>query len=671
MGGCGYSRAGGTTIETTSIPRHGRRLALTFAAALCAVAACATAASAAPSLTWTAPSAADASNHLNSVACPTVSLCVAVDSTGNVTYTVTPTTGGWSGPISIDVGHSIAAVSCPSVSLCFAVDDHGSLLASTAPNSSAWTPATIDGMTPLTAISCPSAALCVAVDANGGVRSSINPGTPSSWGGQTIDGTHRLTAVSCPTTSFCAAVDDSGQVLETATPTSNWGQPLALNGASGGLTSISCTSAGLCVATAANGNVYASANASSGTPTWSETAVDAPGPLNAVSCSDVGACVLGDQFGNAIASDAPASGAPNWSSATVDGHPITALSCLSAGLCVAVDAAGSALAGTLPAPSVTTGTGSASSQTTATVNATVNPNDAALTDCHFDYGPTTAYGSSAPCTVVPSATGGSQAVVGQLSALNASTTYHFRISASSGVTSAAGADATFTTPAPLKPNPSLSGTPAVGNTLTCKSNVTTTASETAAYQWLSDTVAISGATGATYVVVAANASHHLSCQVTIAGDGGSASATSGFDAIPSQSLGKVLETFTGTDKHGTTSASVPVTCSPQADGSCKITLTLTTVQTVHHKRTLTKVGSSTSSIGSGSKRTLTVSLNATGRRLLRSHHSLAVTLTVKGTVLGKLTATLQTAKFSFGAAAKAERRSSTKARTTHAPRRAG
>lgn len=642
-------------------------MALTIAALLCAAAACASVASASPPLAWTAAVPSDGANHLTSISCPTVSLCVAVDVLGNLTYTVTPATGGWSGSVPIDA-HSIAAVSCPSASLCFAVDDHGSLLSATTPNSSAWTPATIDGTTALTAISCPSAALCVAVDVSGGVRSSINPGTPSSWGGQTIDGSNQLTGVSCPTTTFCAAVDNAGQVLVSATPTSNWGPPLALNGASVGLTGISCTSSGLCVATAANGNVYASANAASGTPTWSETAVDAGTQLNAVSCSDVGMCVLGDQLGTAIASDTPAGASPNWSPAAVDaGRAITALSCLSTGLCVAVDDGGLALAGTLAAPGVTTGTGSASSQTIATVNATVNPNDAALADCHFDYGPTTAYGSSAPCTVVPSATGGAQAVVGQLSALNASTTYHFRISASSGVAGAAGADATFTTPAPLKASPSLSGTPAVGNTLTCKSNVTTTASETVSYQWLSDTTAISGATAATYIVTAANASHHLSCQVTIAGDGGSVAATSGFDAIPSQSLGKVLETFTGTDKHGATSASVPVTCSPQAAGSCKITLTLTTVQTVHHKRTVTTVGSSTTSIGSGVKRTLTVSLNSTGRRLLRNHHSLAVTLTVKGTVLGKLNATLQTSKFSFGSSAKASGRATAKSRATHAP----
>jgi hypothetical protein len=388
-----------------------------------------------------------------------------------------------------------------------------------------------------------------------------------------------------------------------------------------------------------------------------------------VSCSDVGVCALVDQGGNVLTSDAPAGAAPNWSLAPIDGgHALTGVSCLSAGLCAAVDIDGFALAGALAAPAVTTGSGTAASQTMASVTATVTPNDATLVDCHFDYGPTTAYGSSAPCTVVPSPTGGGQAVSAALSGLNAATTYHFRISAASGVAASTGADATFTTPVPLKPTPSQSGTPAVGSALTCKSNVTTIANETVSYQWLSDTAPIPAATAATYVVVAANAGHHLSCQVTIAGDGGSASATSGFASIPSQSQGKVLESIVGSDKHGATAASVPVTCSPQAAGSCKITLTLTVVQTVHHARTTTTVGSSTASFGAGTKRTLSVSLNAVGKRMLRNKHKLAVTLTVRGTLLGKLTATLQTYKFTFGAGA-ASAKATAKA-TKHAPYRA-
>ena len=652
------------TIDKTTIRRLARRTSLVLAVTFCAGAIGASVAQAAPPFAWTGALAADGSNHINSVSCPSVALCVAVDnaSSGNVSYTSTPATGGWSGPLMIDTGHQLTAVSCVSTSLCFAVDNHGSLFASTAPASSAWTPGTIDGTTPLNAISCPSSALCVAVDNSGAVRSSTTPGTVP-WSGQPIDSPNHLTGVSCPTTAFCAAVDNVGQVLVTTTPTGNWQPPLLLNAAGHPLTGISCTASGLCVAIASDGSVYATADATAATPTWSSTPVEPTIQLNAVSCSDVGVCALVDQNGNVLTSDSPAGAAPSWSLAPIDsGHALTGVSCLSAGLCVAVDSLGFALAGTLAAPVVTTGSGTAASQTTASVTATVSPNDATLVDCHFDYGPTTAYGSSAPCTVVPSPTGGGQAVSAALSGLNAATTYHFRIVAASGVASADGADATFTTPVPLKPTPSQSGTPAVGSTLTCKSNVTTTATETASYQWLRDTAPIPAATAATYLVVAADAGHHLSCQVTIAGDGGSASATTGFASIPSQTQGKIRESFAGKDNHGATSASVPVTCSPQAAGSCKITLTLT----VARKNTV--VGSSTTSFGAGSKRTLSVSLNATGKRMLRNKQKLAVTLTVRGTVLGKLTATIQTYKFTFGAGA-----ASAKAKagaSKHAPHRA-
>ncbi len=48
-------------------------------------------------------------------------------------------------------------------------------------------------------------------------------------------------------------------------------------------------------------------------------------------------------------------------------------------------------------------TGSASSitQTSANLSATVNPNGAEVSDCKFEYGTTTAYGSTAPCSFLP------------------------------------------------------------------------------------------------------------------------------------------------------------------------------------------------------------------------------------------------------------------------------
>ena len=54
-------------------------------------------------------------------------------------------------------------------------------------------------------------------------------------------------------------------------------------------------------------------------------------------------------------------------------------------------------------------------QTSATLNATVNPNGGTVTDCHFDYGTSESYGSSAPCASLPgsgSSSGGMPTVGG-------------------------------------------------------------------------------------------------------------------------------------------------------------------------------------------------------------------------------------------------------------------
>jgi hypothetical protein len=59
------------------------------------------------------------------------------------------------------------------------------------------------------------------------------------------------------------------------------------------------------------------------------------------------------------------------------------------------------------------------------------------------------------------------------------------------------------------------------------------------------------------------------------------------------------------------------------------------------------VGSSTAKLGVGARRTLSVSLNATGQRMLKKQHTLGVTFTVSGTVVGRLTANLQSAKLVF------------------------
>lgn len=86
--------------------------------------------------------------------------------------------------------------------------------------------------------------------------------------------------------------------------------------------------------------------------------------------------------------------------------------------------------------------------------------------------------------------------------------------------------AAATAPAPsFTAQPSISGTPQIGQTLTGNSGTISNGS-VSARQWLRDGVAISGATAATYTLVTADAGKAVTFRVTAAGAGGSTDATS-------------------------------------------------------------------------------------------------------------------------------------------------
>src|SRR5262249_186419 len=78
-------------------------------------------------------------------------------------------------------------------------------------------------------------------------------------------------------------------------------------------------------------------------------------------------------------------------------------------------------------PAVKTKPASAITATSATVNATVNPNGSEVTECKFEYGTTAAYGKSAPCSASPGSGMSPVAVSASLGSLTANTTYDFRI----------------------------------------------------------------------------------------------------------------------------------------------------------------------------------------------------------------------------------------------------
>ena len=86
-------------------------------------------------------------------------------------------------------------------------------------------------------------------------------------------------------------------------------------------------------------------------------------------------------------------------------------------------------------------------QTAATLNATVNPNGATVTDCKFEVGETLVYTFTVACSALPGSGTSPVAVSGTLEpfSLEANTTYHFRISATSASGTNVGSDETFKT----------------------------------------------------------------------------------------------------------------------------------------------------------------------------------------------------------------------------------
>jgi phosphodiesterase/alkaline phosphatase D-like protein len=106
------------------------------------------------------------------------------------------------------------------------------------------------------------------------------------------------------------------------------------------------------------------------------------------------------------------------------------------------------------APALETGVASSVTQTSATLNATVNPNGETVSACRFEYGTTSMYGSSAPCAASPGSGSSAVSVSAPVEGLTAATTYDYRIAATNSLGTSYGAAASFATsaaPPPLGP----------------------------------------------------------------------------------------------------------------------------------------------------------------------------------------------------------------------------
>jgi hypothetical protein len=605
---------------------------------------------------------------------------------------------GWSAPVITGAGAGPVSVSCPSDTLCVAVDPAGELLTSTEPEAAvpAWTVAQLhvpppgSGPAPLSAVSCASATLCVAVDSAGDAYASVQPAAGAgTWSGARIDAGNALTAVSCPESSFCIAADDAGQVLSKHFPAGSWSSPLHIDGAAlramscataarcaagdaagnilttadGGagwqsrpltrgvaLRSISCPLNGLCAALDAEGDVLASADPwpPAGAPTWSATAAGLGGSPAAISCSPSGLCVAVDGGEAAVASDNAAAPIPQWTESRALGASLAALSCLPSGACIAFDTSGRVRAGRVPPPQVTTLAPAESTPSTASLSGTVNPEDAVLTGCWFEYGPTSAYGAVAPCSAVPAPGSAPAAVTAAVSGLAPNTVYHYRLLASTAIAREAGADVMFTTAANpaaalLVPHPSIHGTPAVGQRLTCSPGVSGALRLT--YAWIRDLVPVPFATSSTYLVKGIDSGHHLQCAVTAASAGGDATGHSAFVTVPAGGAPiSTGETTVGAPRLHGHKLLVPVACSPRAGRGCNLSLRLT--GTIGRRRAT--LGSARAFLARGSRRTISLTLSTGVRRLLARHRRVSALLTAKGTVVGVIEATISQQPLQLG-----------------------
>ena len=179
-----------------------------------------------------------------------------------------------------------------------------------------------------------------------------------------------------------------------------------------------------------------------------------------------------------------------------------------------------------PLPRATTGGATISDASTATVAGTVNPNGYS-TGYRFDYGATTAYGSSTAATDAGAGIA-DVPVSAQLGGLTAGRTYHYRLVALHGRTAAArGGDQIVTTqPLPVSlAAPTISGPPTPGAVLWC-SDGDWVGATSFSFQWLRDGAQVPGASAQTFALGNGDLWHQIACRVTAGNAHGSAGATS-------------------------------------------------------------------------------------------------------------------------------------------------
>ncbi len=190
--------------------------------------------------------------------------------------------------------------------------------------------------------------------------------------------------------------------------------------------------------------------------------------------------------------------------------------------------------------------------------------------------------------------------------------------------------------------PVVSGTPAVGQTLTCANGSWTGEPKpTFTHTWLRNGNPIAGAALSTYVVQSADQGSGLACKVTAKNAHGTASATSNTLSVPPvppppPPPNPIIELTSSRLVVSGNSARVPIVC---AGATCAGTIELTERVVIKHrhgrktKKTLV-LGRAAYMLAAGHSATIAVHLTSTGRHALATakHHRLSAKLSA--TVIG-------------------------------------
>jgi hypothetical protein len=355
--------------------RRHQPFVLKAAAALIALAAIwvgalsVTAGAAAPAWSVFTPSLGTARTpaaRLLDVSCPSRSLCVAVDDTGNALSTTRPAsaTAAWQST-PIRAGLALDEVSCSAPGFCAAVGVGSFVATSSRPTgaAAAWTPTDLqlssdggDGPHPdeLLTVGCASASLCVAAtfSSESNLAVSLDPGATTPVWTPTTAGDPRggdlFQAISCPSRRLCVAAGSFGQVATSTDAGRRWrfAYLLSPRDRNGSLTprieDVSCPTTTFCAAVDRASHVVTTSNPAGGARAWHRIRLGSRHALTAVSCASASLCAAIDRRGRVLASTRPGR-ASSWKAVSA-GQPVRRVSCASTRLCLLVTRAGGLLA---------------------------------------------------------------------------------------------------------------------------------------------------------------------------------------------------------------------------------------------------------------------------------------------------------------------------------------